>query len=202
MNRHGWLMSVLIFLLIILGWFWFWFLRYACDDDWCLILESRKIDLATERSSKDVVNIERLRNTNTTNTNGNNENTNVNTNTNVGANVNGSGNQNSNTSTQRDANIQITEPRANQLVSSPLTLSGKAREFENVFNYRVRDADGAVLGEDRYLYSAPDAGVFGEFRFFVEFDTPRGNHGTVEVFALSPRDGSEIDMVTIPVQFE
>ena len=170
MNRKSWLLCVLIFLLLILGWFWYWFLRYECDDSWCLVLDSRKADLAVERSILDNTTIQHP--------------------------------AKANTAMANEANIQVTAPTTNQTVSSPLALTGKAREFENVFNYRVKDADGTILGQNHLQYTAEDAGSFGYFSVHVSFDAPTSNHGTIEVFALSARDGSEIDKITIPVQFQ
>lgn len=177
MHRTAWLIAVLAVLLLLLGGVWYWFLRFACDDDWCLLLEARKKEVQHEQQS---------------NRNSSNANRTSNANTAV----------NTNTLTNTQANIQISQPQPNDRISSPFRLSGKAREFENVFNYRLKDEDGTVLAANYVQYVAEDTGMFGDFSILIAFDPPSGERGTLEVFTYSPRDGSEIDKVRIPVVFE
>jgi hypothetical protein len=165
-----------------------------------LLLESRRSDLNAERGILDNINVTHRTNTNNSNSTTNTNTTNGNQNTNTA--TTNTNSTNSNTNSASEADIQVTAPVSGATVSSPLTLTGKAREFENVFNYRITDARGNILAEDHVLYSAPDTGVFGNFNLQIDFDDPETTTGTVEVFAKSARDGSEIDMVTIPVTFE
>jgi hypothetical protein len=99
------------------------------------------------------------------------------------------------------ANIVITEPAANQAVTSPVTVKGQARVFENTYQYRVRDADGTVLAQGFGTAQSPDIGQFGPLSSVIAFSEPEGERGTIEVFTLSANDGSETDMVVIPVRF-
>lgn len=103
--------------------------------------------------------------------------------------------------TPREANIRVSKPRASEEVGLPLVIKGEARVFENVFNYRVRDADGAILVEDHAMALSPDIGLFGPFDIEVNYPEPKGKSGTVEVFNYSAKDGSEENMVIIPVRF-
>ncbi|MCR4324434.1 MAG: GerMN domain-containing protein [Candidatus Curtissbacteria bacterium] len=100
-------------------------------------------------------------------------------------------------------NIKVTSPAPNQTVSLPIVIRGEARVFENQFNWRVRDADGTILAEGSAYANSPDIGQFGAFTISTNtLAEPSGTMGTIEVFDYSAKDASEIDKVTIPVQFD
>jgi hypothetical protein len=101
------------------------------------------------------------------------------------------------------ANIIVTEPKANSTVSLPFTISGRARVFENQFNYQVLDANSKVLKSGSAYANSPDSGQFGNFSIEVSSLTA-GSSGklTVEVFDYSAKDGSKQDVVSIPVTLQ
>lgn len=99
------------------------------------------------------------------------------------------------------ANIIIARPVAGDTVGFPLIITGQARVFENVFHYRVRDDAGVALVEGYALADAPDMGIFGPFTLSLNYDEPTTSTGVVEVFSYSARDGSEENLVSIPVTF-
>jgi hypothetical protein len=82
-----------------------------------------------------------------------------------------------------------------------MTIAGVARVFENQFAIRLIDSDGTKLKETSAYASATDAGLFGPFNLNLDYPAPKGTNGTLEVFNYSPKDGSEVDKVTIPVNF-
>ena len=98
-------------------------------------------------------------------------------------------------------NIVVAEPVAGDTVGLPLVIVGQARVFESVFQYRVTDDAGVILAEGHAMANAPDVGEFGPFTLSINYDEPTTSTGVVEVFSYSARDGSEQDMVTIPVKF-
>lgn len=98
-------------------------------------------------------------------------------------------------------NIVVAEPQSGDIVGFPLEIVGQARVFENVFQYRVKDDAGVVLADGHAMADALDVGQYGSFSLFVHYDVPTMTTGVVEVFSYSARDGSEQDMVTIPVTF-
>lgn len=114
---------------------------------------------------------------------------------------NGNGTQTITQVPQRSENIIVTIPQRNSEVGIPLIVQGEARTFENVVNVRVVQQDGRVLVEDFTTANAPDIGQFGPFEFHLTYPEPTQNNGVLEVFQYSAKDGSEIDKVTIPVQF-
>ncbi|MEK9156779.1 MAG: Gmad2 immunoglobulin-like domain-containing protein [Patescibacteria group bacterium] len=98
-------------------------------------------------------------------------------------------------------NIIVAEPVAGGVIGFPLTIVGQARVFEAVFHYRVTDDARVVLAEGHAMADAPDTGEFGSFTVLVNYDEPTVPGGVVEVFSYSAKDGSEQDMVRIPVVF-
>lgn len=90
------------------------------------------------------------------------------------------------------ANITITSPKAGAVVSSPLTVTGKARIFENQFSAAITTMDGHVIVKKESIMSdAKDSGQFGNYS--VTFDIPSDAPSDIKVvvFALSPKgDGS------------
>jgi hypothetical protein len=96
----------------------------------------------------------------------------------------------------------VDAPREGQSVSNTVTVSGRAIAFESTVNIRICDSDGNELKETNTMTDAPDAGRFGEFNIDMFFDAPKTATGTVQVFEYSARDGSEINKVIVPVDFD
>lgn len=96
--------------------------------------------------------------------------------------------------------IWVTEPLPGTQVSSPLTVRGNARVFEATVNLRLTTEDGQKLAEScgQATAGAPQRGDFGST---LNFTPPATGNGYLEVFWASPKDGSELDTVRIPVQF-
>ncbi|MFH1193019.1 MAG: Gmad2 immunoglobulin-like domain-containing protein [Candidatus Jorgensenbacteria bacterium] len=113
-----------------------------------------------------------------------------------------------------NANVIVTSPQPGDTVGFPLIIAGKARVFENTFNYRVRDEE-TILYESNAMTDAPDAGILGDgstsltilslpkdFSLSVNYPAPQTARGTVEVFEYSAKDGEEINKVSVPIVFE
>jgi hypothetical protein len=100
-----------------------------------------------------------------------------------------------------EANIKVSEPVPNATLSSPFKVTGEARVFENQFAYRLKDFGGNILAQGSVMANAPDMGQFGPFDFEVSFSSSV-DKGVLEVLDSSPKDGAEIDMVTIPLNFK
>lgn len=97
--------------------------------------------------------------------------------------------------------IKVTSPLAGATVGLPLEIKGEARVFENVVNWRLKDAKGNVLVESFGEAQSPDVGEFGPFTISSSYPKPTTANGVVEVFVYSAKDGSETDTVAIPVRF-
>ncbi|MFH1161936.1 MAG: Gmad2 immunoglobulin-like domain-containing protein [Candidatus Jorgensenbacteria bacterium] len=113
------------------------------------------------------------------------------------------------------ANIIVAAPQPGATVGLPLTITGKARAFENTFSYRIRDENNSVLFESNAMTDAEDAGILGngstsltilslpkDFSLSVNYPEPKSTRGTVEVFEYSAKDGEEINKVAVPIVFD
>ncbi|MEW5762122.1 MAG: Gmad2 immunoglobulin-like domain-containing protein [Bacillota bacterium] len=96
--------------------------------------------------------------------------------------------------------IWVTRPQPEAVVTSPLEVRGSAMVFEGTVYLRLVTAEGKKLAET-YTTATAGAPARGEFAATLTFTPPRRGKGFVEVFWPSPKDGSELDMVRVPVQF-
>lgn len=95
--------------------------------------------------------------------------------------------------------ILVDTPWTGDSIQSPVTVSGEAEAFEGTVNIRVKDSAGHILAQT--TTQAASGNERSTFKASVAFDKPQTKKGTVEVFTLSAKDGSEQDKVTVPVIF-
>ena len=91
-----------------------------------------------------------------------------------------------------------TPKRQGDEVASPVTVSGFADVFEATVNVRIRDENGDVLVET-FTTATCGTGCWGDFSEAVAFDIDERQKGRVEVLTYSAEDGSERNVVSIPV---
>lgn len=93
--------------------------------------------------------------------------------------------------------IEVFSPVADSLYHSPIVVNGFSQTFEGSVNLRLTDYTGQVLAERHTQGGSVDGFAF--FDSYLRFTVSEMISGTVEVFTVSAKDGSEIDKVTIPV---
>ena len=94
--------------------------------------------------------------------------------------------------------IVVESLRTGQVIASPVTVTGFANVFEANVNIRIRDAAGNILRET-FTTATCGTGCWGDFSETLAFEVPGRRQGRVEVLTYSPKDGSEQDLVSIPV---
>lgn len=99
-----------------------------------------------------------------------------------------------------DRNIFVTSPASGSTVTSPLIAEGFARVFESQFNWRIRNAAGDVVDQGTAMAMARDAGFFGPFRLEIFLPALTDTSFTLEVLDYSAKDGSEQDVVKVPLK--
>lgn len=99
-------------------------------------------------------------------------------------------------------NLRVSSPTPNATVTSPFVVAGEARVFENVVNVRVTNTKGESFINETAYAKAGDAGQLGAFSINLSYKFKNTKEGFVEVYHKSPKDGSEQDLVRIPVKFE
>jgi len=95
--------------------------------------------------------------------------------------------------------IVVESPLCGAEVKSPVTVSGTASVFEAALVIVVKDSLGQELSRAEVLASigAPDRGTFSQD---LSFSLPGGSEaGTIEAFSTSARDGSIINLFSVPV---
>ncbi len=93
--------------------------------------------------------------------------------------------------------IEVFSPISTGVYHSPIEIIGYSQTFEGSVVVRLRDSKGEIIGERPTQGGSSDGFDFfhTRLRFFVNAQ----QNGTVEVFEISAKDGSEIHKVTIPV---
>lgn len=81
--------------------------------------------------------------------------------------------------------------------SNNILVKGQARVFEGVFQYRVTSAGKQILLQDQY--QTEGAPAWGDFEISFDKSLSDKKGATLELFVYSAKDGSEIDVLSIPL---
>lgn len=95
--------------------------------------------------------------------------------------------------------ILVESPAFGDTVVSPLRVRGTANVFEARLHVQLIDADGQVL-VDRAVTASSGTGTRGTFDVTLTFGAARSGPGTLVAYSLSPKDGSRINIVQVPVR--
>ena len=95
-------------------------------------------------------------------------------------------------------NVVVESPRPGDEIAGGATVTGFANVFEANVNYRLLDENGDVLVED-FTTATCGSGCWGDFEITLDFEVDGRQEGRVEVLTFSAEDGSEQDVVSIPV---
>jgi immunoglobulin-like protein involved in spore germination len=95
--------------------------------------------------------------------------------------------------------IVVREPRANDRVRSPLTISGDASVFEANLEWQVTDTAGRALARG-FTTASAGAPARGTFTISATYTEPATDEfGFAEVFDRSAKDGSVDEIVRVPI---
>jgi hypothetical protein len=94
--------------------------------------------------------------------------------------------------------IVVDLPGPGAEVTSPVEIGGNADVFEAVVSIQILDSDGNVLAETTTMATC-GTGCRGTFEKRVRFTVSETQPGTIAVYEVSAKDGSEINVVRIPV---
>lgn len=86
-------------------------------------------------------------------------------------------------------------------VRSPVRLTGTANTFEATFMITITDWDGRIVYED-FATATSGSGTRGTFDVTVPFEVEQAGMGAIIVWEESAKDGSQINVVEIPVRIE
>lgn len=90
-------------------------------------------------------------------------------------------------------------PRFAAETQSIFSLTGMARAFEANVNWRVKDTTGAVVARGTTNATLGTSPVWGAYDTKVILPTTARGRYELEVFQVSARDGSDIELVRVPL---
>ena len=101
------------------------------------------------------------------------------------------------------SNVDVFSPAKGSNVVLPFNVSGKARVFESNVNLQIKDAKtGKIIYEGWAMANSKDMSEFGNFGKEIDFllSKPESEDIVLEVFWASPKDGSKLDLNSIPLK--
>jgi len=108
----------------------------------------------------------------------------------------------------KDPNIVVFSPLAEQVITTQFQVTGIARVFENVISLRIKNTtSGKVYSQNTSTVRSADTGQYGEFGFAYNLSAlaevlPSAERLTLEVYQSSAKDGSDQDLISIPLIFQ
>lgn len=103
--------------------------------------------------------------------------------------------------TSKDGFISVSLPLPNEKITNPVVIRGSANTFEANVQIIIKDSNGVSLGSDFTIAEREDIGLCGPFVATIAFDQSGTSSGVIEIFDQSPKDGSKVGLVSIPVNF-
>ncbi len=94
--------------------------------------------------------------------------------------------------------VAVYSPRAGE-TSRTITLSGLARVFEANVAWRIKDSAGREVARGFTTASIGTSPLWGSFQTTATIPANVSGNVTLEVFWPSPRDGSDVDLVQVPL---
>jgi hypothetical protein len=97
-------------------------------------------------------------------------------------------------------NISVRHPRQNDIVDDPVEVAGVGTGFEGSLVARLRNAAGQEIAQRSF--QAGGTGIWGNFFFRIDVPSvPNRPRGTLEIFEVSAKDGSEIHKRVVPILY-
>ena len=97
--------------------------------------------------------------------------------------------------------IVVHHPLPNNIVDDPIQICGISTTFEANLQIRALDNNGNQVVQ-QFFTTRGSNGIWANFSVNLPLGTiPATTLGTLEVFEISAKDGSEINKVTIPIVF-
>lgn len=94
--------------------------------------------------------------------------------------------------------VAVYSPRAGE-TSRTVTISGFARAFEATVAWRIKDSAGHEVAKGFTTASIGTSPVWGSFQTTATIPANVSGNVTLEVFWPSPRDGSDVGLVQVPL---
>lgn len=86
-------------------------------------------------------------------------------------------------------------------ITSPVTIRGEGVAFENNLIVELRNSDHETLVQENTTIKSTEVGEKGPFEITLNFEFNNTKEGYIAVYEQSAKDGSEQNLVEIPVRF-
>lgn len=101
-----------------------------------------------------------------------------------------------------EPNIKVTAPKENEVLSSPFKVIGIARVFEGTVNLKLSTIDGKILDQTTAQASL-NAPSWGDYEALISYQPlVMPTYAILQVYTISPKDGSENDIISVPVKLK
>jgi len=100
-----------------------------------------------------------------------------------------------------DSNIVINKPISSSVVTSPFDISGRAKTSDGKIYFRLRNAFGDIFATGTAQVMANDSS-WGFYSAQLSFPMPLTPIANLEVYNINPKNGSEQDLIKLPVNFK
>ncbi|MCK5061063.1 Gmad2 immunoglobulin-like domain-containing protein [Candidatus Parcubacteria bacterium] len=97
--------------------------------------------------------------------------------------------------------ITVSNIKAGDNIVSPVVIEGDAVAFENTVIVELRNQEHETMVKEFVTVKSLDIGKSGPFSITLHFDFSSTKEGYVAVYEESAKDGSEVNLVEIPVMF-
>lgn len=94
--------------------------------------------------------------------------------------------------------VFVDRPAWGGVLANPARIEGVANVFEATFQVRIADAEGRGLAQKNVM-STCGTGCWGAFDEQIPYTIARAGWGTLQVYELSAKDGSVVNLTEYPV---
>ncbi len=94
--------------------------------------------------------------------------------------------------------IVVTSPAVDERVTNPITVTGTANVFEATVSLRLLDSTGRQLATT-FTTATCGSGCRGTYSVQLPYRLGTEQRGTLQVYEVSPRDGTRVNVVDLPV---
>jgi germination protein M len=94
--------------------------------------------------------------------------------------------------------VFLDRPAWGGVLANPARIEGLANVFEATFEVRIADGDGRGIAE-KVVMATCGTGCWGTFEERIPYNVSQAGWGTLQVYELSARDGSIVNLTEYPV---
>ncbi|MFA5022017.1 MAG: GerMN domain-containing protein [Patescibacteria group bacterium] len=101
-----------------------------------------------------------------------------------------------------DSDIMVTKPLSNDTIFNPVEITGRARISQGSIFLRLKDGWDNIIATSTIKLEDNSGNDWGYYTGQLEFNTPTSPAGWLEVYSQNTQDGSEQNLIKLPVAFK